>query len=184
MILKCFLWPSCSLELLTWLDQNNNILVGYTVKLDLKDWLLTRLGFVLQQFIIRQQFRRRVSVWGRDGPTKRGSGGEEKADSDTSEQTLAHEEETQMPEVNWISSYSLFELLFQSPLNQMKFIYLAWVSCLFMCFIKAYKLLCFCFLAFSRLLMHFKLMFKGALIGYIFLLPLKIIFRKYGSNLN
>lgn len=156
------------------MHQSNNILVEYTVNLDLRTdcWLLS-LGFVLQQFILGQQFRRWVFVWGRDGPAKRGSGGEEKADSNTSEQTLAHEEETQVPEVKRISFYSLFVLLCQSPLTQLKFIYLAWVSCLFMCFIKAYTLLCFCFLASSHLLMHFKLTFKGALIGCIFLLAWK-----------
>lgn len=160
----------------------------YTVKLDFKDWLLT-LGFVLQQFILGWQFRRRVYVWGRDGPTKRGSRGEEKADSDAPKQTLAHEEETQVPEVKRIS-FSLFVLwsywlLCPSPLPQLKFIYLAWVSCLIKCFIKAYKLLCFCFLASSCLLMHFKLMFKGAFFGFIFLLALKKkCFRKHETSLN
>jgi len=85
-----------------------------------------------------------------------------------------------MPEVKRISSYSLFKLLFQSPLTQMKLIYLAWVSCLFMWFIKAYKLLCVCFLA-SSLLMHFKLMFKGALFATHSYRLLKTIFRKHGS---
>lgn len=44
-------------------------------------------------------------------------------------------------------------LLCPSPLPQLKFIYSAWVSCLYMCFIKVYKLQCFCFLASSWLLM-------------------------------
>lgn len=161
MIWKCFSCPSCSLDLISFTKPAIilwNILLNWTLR---TDWLLWGLGFVLQQFILRQQFRGRVYVWRRDGPTKRGGGGEEKADSDTSEQTLAHEEETQMLEVNRISFYSLFLLwtywlLCQLQLPHLQSIYLAWVSCLFVCFIKTYKLLCFCFVS-SQILLNWSL---------------------------